>query len=366
MYLRQAMGLNLVLAMVLAVGCGGGEQGTADPPPPPPPPGGPTVGVLLFREDGYAGAPVANLEQWRNAPLAVNFGKLYDDEAVKKVLKTKLAAFQVEILSEHKRTVHETLEQHPEFAGLIVLYLNAGSLTVRMVQPGQYLTDNMLVRRQNGEHEAISRKEHLDYGHAAPTWATGTYYTNYYGAECCFFLPGSNQPDAHSLVVEQDQTPARGQPNFTRLLESVLDKAAPQIKAALPRSSANPPKGHNDRKPPVPPNEDKRVEKESDTDNFQGSWRVLSWADKGKPLPEDQVTKIVYVFSKANVTCVALEGKVLKGTFKVEPTADPKKIDLDFKEISMSGVYTFIDKDHLLLNLSVFGSQQVLRLEREK
>ena len=62
------------------------------------------IGVLVFREDGYAGPPVKKLEEWLNMPLADNFGKLYDDAPVKKVLNAKLADFQMQVLSEHKKT----------------------------------------------------------------------------------------------------------------------------------------------------------------------------------------------------------------------------------------------------------------------
>ena len=193
----------------------------------------PRIGVLIFTEDGYAGEPVQELDEWLIAQLPDDFGELYGQADLGALVETELRHFNLQVLSEHGKTILATFEESADLGGLLVIYANQGSLSTRVNGPSA----NLYVRRNNQKHGLIMRVEHKDFGHTTPEWAKGTFYRNYYGAECCLFLRGSRQPDVHCLAVDQNQTPVRGRPRFHEMVSVLLDKAAPQLRVAIRESS---------------------------------------------------------------------------------------------------------------------------------
>lgn len=192
----------------------------------------PPVGVLILRETGYAGPPVKDLKSWFDARIRECFGKVYRPRDITRILTVGLENIPLRVCARHAETIGRTLDEDPDLAGLLVVYLNSASVRISRNSPG-----NMYVRRHGGQYELVTRKEHKDLDQAPLPWGMYTSYRNYYGAECCLFMRGSKSPGAHSLVVAQDETPMPGRPNFVSLVEGLIKNAAPKIKAVVAGSS---------------------------------------------------------------------------------------------------------------------------------
>ncbi|MCX7048768.1 MAG: hypothetical protein NTX50_25185 [Candidatus Sumerlaeota bacterium] len=186
------------------------------------------IGVLVFSEEGYAGAPVKDLDAWYNSTLSESFGKICKNDDIKKVLDEKLGGLPTQILSEHAETIAKTFDKQPSLSCLLVVYLNFGSLGYQVNGP----SDNMFINRK-GNFSLMMRKEHKDFGHIAPSWAQGRFYGNFSSAECCLFHRGSGKAVCHGLVVDQSQTPTQASADFGKILQSLLEDVAPKIKKEI-------------------------------------------------------------------------------------------------------------------------------------
>jgi uncharacterized protein (TIGR03067 family) len=67
-----------------------------------------------------------------------------------------------------------------------------------------------------------------------------------------------------------------------------------------------------------------------DAELIQGEWRVTHFEEEGKPNPPESLKTITYVFANGTVT-IKDGGKPLDkkaGTYRLDPSKDPKRIDL--------------------------------------
>jgi uncharacterized protein (TIGR03067 family) len=92
---------------------------------------------------------------------------------------------------------------------------------------------------------------------------------------------------------------------------------------------------------PVPKEED-------DAKALQGVWRVVSVEEAGMAIPEDDVKALTVTFEKDTFVVKNGAQVFLKGTFKLDPAAKPKGIDMAITEAAkegtpkkMLGVYEF-------------------------
>jgi uncharacterized protein (TIGR03067 family) len=91
-----------------------------------------------------------------------------------------------------------------------------------------------------------------------------------------------------------------------------------------------------------------------DAKALQGVWRVASVEEDGKAAPADDVKNITVTFEKDTFTMKEGDKVTLRGTFKLDPAAKPKGIDMTITEAGkgehtpkkMLGVYEW-SKDGL-------------------
>jgi uncharacterized protein (TIGR03067 family) len=80
----------------------------------------------------------------------------------------------------------------------------------------------------------------------------------------------------------------------------------------------------------------------NDLDAMQGTWYLISAMEDGKALPEDHVkqTTIVVKGNTFRFPGLAEDATSKEGTFKLDPTKNPKEMDSasDQKEVSL-GIY---------------------------
>ncbi len=98
-----------------------------------------------------------------------------------------------------------------------------------------------------------------------------------------------------------------------------------------------------------------------DSERFQGTWKVVSWEIGGNTLPEEGLEGIRFVFKKDKYEFQAGDNSE-DGTFKLDPAAKPRKIDLAIKsgndEGKMQlGLYEF-DKDRLKICFAMAGADE--------
>ena len=82
-----------------------------------------------------------------------------------------------------------------------------------------------------------------------------------------------------------------------------------------------------------------------DLENFQGTWTVESMDLDGKPLPEDQRTKIKLVIQGEDFRFYNAKGTSEPGKYKIDPSKDPKQLNIVITEGNDKGkVYLVIYK----------------------
>jgi uncharacterized protein (TIGR03067 family) len=78
----------------------------------------------------------------------------------------------------------------------------------------------------------------------------------------------------------------------------------------------------------------------SDKQLFQGKWEVVS-AEKGTEKVPEEILKAIKLEVKGDKVIVEILGETKEGTYKLDPTAKPKKIDLTVDCKTLKGIYEF-------------------------
>jgi uncharacterized protein (TIGR03067 family) len=85
------------------------------------------------------------------------------------------------------------------------------------------------------------------------------------------------------------------------------------------------------------------AQKKTDQDNIQGTWQVESVIEKGKAMPADMVKGLRMEFKGNRIkTTIKAEGKedTKEITFKLDPTKNPKWMDVDIDGKMGTGIYS--------------------------
>ena len=95
-----------------------------------------------------------------------------------------------------------------------------------------------------------------------------------------------------------------------------------------------------------------------DQQAFQGAWQGVSGKSKGSKVPDDLIKQTEFVFA-GDKLAVKTSGLPRDAAYRIDPTVDPKSIDISFsegsgKEKTLYGIYEF-DGDHLKLCLTRRG-----------
>jgi uncharacterized protein (TIGR03067 family) len=72
--------------------------------------------------------------------------------------------------------------------------------------------------------------------------------------------------------------------------------------------------------------QDESVKKE--LDSLQGAWQCVSFEEKGKALPEEQIKDLKLTFKGYKASHAGKDGKTEQATIKIDPFKKPKMIDL--------------------------------------
>lgn len=94
----------------------------------------------------------------------------------------------------------------------------------------------------------------------------------------------------------------------------------------------------------------------SDEDRLQGVWIAESVDSLGQPLPAERAKQMRLEFTGSNLR-VTMGKQADAGTFKLDPTANPKEIDAIGDEGGTPGIYRF-DGDKLILCIGEPGSNR--------
>ena len=78
----------------------------------------------------------------------------------------------------------------------------------------------------------------------------------------------------------------------------------------------------------------------SDKQLFQGKWEVES-AEKGTEKVPDEILKAIKLEVKGDKVIVEILGETKEGTYKLDPAAKPKQIDLTVDCKTVKGIYEF-------------------------
>jgi RNA polymerase sigma factor (sigma-70 family) len=82
-----------------------------------------------------------------------------------------------------------------------------------------------------------------------------------------------------------------------------------------------------------------------DKEQLRGTWVAVSWESSGKPLPRDEVAKraVTLTFTDKEVLLGPPSAAPARCTYKLDPTKQPKEMDLDLPradvELSFRGIY---------------------------
>ena len=92
-------------------------------------------------------------------------------------------------------------------------------------------------------------------------------------------------------------------------------------------------------------------------DSLQGVWQCVSFEEKGKALPEEQVKGLKLTFKGYKASHAGKDGKAEQATIKIDPLKKPKTIDMILlggpdKGKTVQGIYV-IEGD----TLTICGSQ---------
>jgi uncharacterized protein (TIGR03067 family) len=83
----------------------------------------------------------------------------------------------------------------------------------------------------------------------------------------------------------------------------------------------------------------------SDREKIQGTWALVSGERGGKPLPDDVVRHVKLIFAGDNLT-TKNKDRQTRATFRLDPTKEPKEIDLHMEGSVGKGIYQ-LDGDTL-------------------
>lgn len=79
-----------------------------------------------------------------------------------------------------------------------------------------------------------------------------------------------------------------------------------------------------------------------DAKSIQGDWRVTHLEEEGEKAPPDKVKEFVYSFDSDKLRLKYAGKVVAEGTFKLNPSADPKQIDMVLKDETGRGIYKMV------------------------
>jgi len=77
----------------------------------------------------------------------------------------------------------------------------------------------------------------------------------------------------------------------------------------------------------VPPAEDRDAAARRDLDRFQGNWSLVSAQRDGTPMAPEEVRKLRLAIQGNEFTLSKDAAVVSRGTFKLDPTRQPKQVD---------------------------------------
>jgi uncharacterized protein (TIGR03067 family) len=100
---------------------------------------------------------------------------------------------------------------------------------------------------------------------------------------------------------------------------------------------------------------------------FKGTWTVSKMTSDGKEKEDTGGVKFVI---KGNTITIRSEGQDRKMTFKIDPTKDPKVIDLvpaegKYKGKTLKGIYSF-DNDTLKISFTNPGEDRPTKFDSEE
>ncbi|MBI3409425.1 MAG: TIGR03067 domain-containing protein [Planctomycetes bacterium] len=132
--------------------------------------------------------------------------------------------------------------------------------------------------------------------------------------------------------------------------------------------------------------QEKKGEGKDDLELFQGSWKIVSWATGSEnSVPEETLEGWKFIFNKEKYDLKASENNSEDGTFKIDPKAKPKHMELNIKSGNddgkrQLGLYEFENANKLKICFALPGAEDrpkeiaakddpvtmVIILEREK
>jgi uncharacterized protein (TIGR03067 family) len=104
----------------------------------------------------------------------------------------------------------------------------------------------------------------------------------------------------------------------------------------------------------------------SDTDRLQGTWVAMNGESQGKALQPDELKRLTLAFEADRISIFQLNGEKEEGTFKLNPTREPKAIDVtrtDDKRV-MRGIYR-LEENRLTLCLGDPGEPRPGQFESD-
>jgi uncharacterized protein (TIGR03067 family) len=99
-----------------------------------------------------------------------------------------------------------------------------------------------------------------------------------------------------------------------------------------------------------------KPEKKSDAEAIQGVWKITHFEEQGKVEPPEKFKSMVYVFMDGKAT-IKVDGKaVVEGKYKLDPSKDPKHIDLKLGDEDGPGIYK-LDGNKLTICAPAFAAK---------
>ena len=71
---------------------------------------------------------------------------------------------------------------------------------------------------------------------------------------------------------------------------------------------------------------------EADSENIQGSWKVMATQDSGQALPAEAIKNLKMVITKDKIVVKAGDKTLREMTYKLDPSKQPKWIDLQHEK----------------------------------
>jgi uncharacterized protein (TIGR03067 family) len=132
---------------------------------------------------------------------------------------------------------------------------------------------------------------------------------------------------------------------------AAVKRAAEEQAAALKRAAEE--KAAAERKAA----EEKAKAAKEDANRIQGVWSIVGIEADGKTIPEDQL-RIVQgriTFGKDTIMVTSQSGPTQKGTYKIDPSKDPKQIDYTLEGEAVVGIYS-LEQDVLKIRTASDGA----------